>query len=159
VTAEDFSDQMYYVQVNCQLNGADVHFEGVFVEYAVAAAVVAAGVAAAEEKGLKAAIVVVDPAGNIVAAARLSGANYLGFNMAHLKAKTAAGFAMPTSSMAERMTDPLIVAALAKDPNVVLLGGGHPVRVNGELVGGVGVSGGHYSMDAEVGQAAAAAVA
>jgi uncharacterized protein GlcG (DUF336 family) len=129
------------------------------MDYSHAASVLEAGISACETNGIKAAIVVVDLAGNIVAAARLNGATYLSYNMAHLKAKTSAGFAMPTSSMAERMTDPLIVAALAKDPNVVLLGGGHPVRHNGVLVGGVGIAGGHYSMDAELALTAAAAAA
>jgi uncharacterized protein GlcG (DUF336 family) len=130
--------------------------KGKVMEYPHAAAVLAAGIAACEAKGLKAAIVVTDLAGNVVASARMSGAGYHAYNMAHLKARTAAGFGMPTSSMAERMTDPLIVAAFAKDPDVVLLGGGHPVRQDSVLVGGVGISGGHYSMDSEVALQAAA---
>ncbi len=125
------------------------------MEYEIAAKVLAAGVGAAQEQGLKAAVVVVDPSGNVVASARMTGANYLAYSMAHLKARTSGAFGTPTAAMAKAMTDPLVVAALAKDPNVVLLGGGHPVRVGGVLVGGVGVSGGHYSMDAEVAQAAA----
>jgi homogentisate 1,2-dioxygenase len=125
------------------------------MNYEVAAKVIAAGLAAAEEQGLKPALVVVDPSGNVVASARMDGANYLAYAMAHLKAKTSGAFGMPTAAMAKAITDPLVVAALAKDPNVVLLGGGHPVRVAGVLVGAVGVSGGHYSMDAEVAQAAA----
>jgi uncharacterized protein GlcG (DUF336 family) len=137
----------------------DVHTftdRGEIMEYLHAAAVLAAGLAACEMKGLKAAIVVTDVAGNVVASARMTGSGYHAYNMAHLKARTAAGFGMPTSSMAERMTDPLIVAALAKDPDVVLLGGGHPVRSDSVLVGGVGISGGHHSMDAEVALTAAA---
>jgi glc operon protein GlcG len=129
------------------------------MEYSVAAAVLTAGVEASTEQNLKAAIVVVDTAGNIVAAARMTGGNYLSFNMAHLKAKTSGAMGMPTASMAERLTDPLIVSAMAKDPNVVLLGGGHPIRVNGVLVGGVGVAGGHYSADAEIAQKAASVAA
>jgi uncharacterized protein GlcG (DUF336 family) len=131
--------------------------KGFSMDYEVAAKVLAAGLAAAENKGLKAAIVIVDPAGNIVAASRMNGANYLGFNMAHLKARTAAGFGSSTLAMAEQMRDPLIVTAIAKDPNIVLLGGGHPIRVGGVLVGGIGISGAHYSMDAEVAQTAASA--
>jgi uncharacterized protein GlcG (DUF336 family) len=129
------------------------------MDYALAAAVLAAGVAEAERQGIKAAIVVTDVAGNVVASARMNGAGYHAYNMAHLKARTSAGFSAPTSSMAERMTDPLIVAALAKDPNVVLLGGGYPVRHDSIMVGGVGISGGHYSMDAEIALIAASAAA
>jgi uncharacterized protein GlcG (DUF336 family) len=129
------------------------------MEYALAAAVLSAGVNACETNGVRGAVVVTDTAGNVVASARLSGAGYHTYNMAHLKARTSAGFGSATAAMAERMTDPLIVAALAKDPHVVLLGGGHPVRHNGVLVGGVGIAGGHYSMDAELALAAAAAAA
>jgi uncharacterized protein GlcG (DUF336 family) len=66
------------------------------MDYSHAASVLEAGISACETNGIKAAIVVVDLAGNIVAAARLNGATYLSYNMAHLKAKTSAGFAMPT---------------------------------------------------------------
>jgi uncharacterized protein GlcG (DUF336 family) len=129
------------------------------MDYTLAAAVLAAGVTEAEKQGIKAAIVVTDLAGNVIASARMNGAGHHTYNMAHLKARTAAGFASPTSAMAERMTDPLIVAALAKDPNVVLLGGGHPVRHNSVMVGGVGIAGGHYSSDAEIALIAASAAA
>jgi uncharacterized protein GlcG (DUF336 family) len=38
----------------------------------------------------------------------------------------------------------------------VIFGGGYPLKIDGQIVGGIGVSGGHYSQDMEVAQAALA---
>jgi uncharacterized protein GlcG (DUF336 family) len=31
--------------------------------------------------------------------------------------------------------------------DLVVFGGGHPITIDGQIVGGIGVSGGHYSYD------------
>ncbi len=41
---------------------------------------------------------------------------------------------------------------------LVVFGGGYPIKVGGAVVGGIGVSGGHYSQDMEVAQAGLSAV-
>jgi uncharacterized protein GlcG (DUF336 family) len=41
----------------------------------------------------------------------------------------------------------------------VVFGGGYPIVIDRHVVGGVGVSGGHYRQDMEVAQAALTAVA
>jgi uncharacterized protein GlcG (DUF336 family) len=41
---------------------------------------------------------------------------------------------------------------------LVVFGGGYPVVVGDQLVGGIGVSGGHYSEDMKVAEAALAAL-
>jgi len=40
----------------------------------------------------------------------------------------------------------------------VLLGGGSPIMINDELVGAIGVSGGHYKQDEECVQAGLSAI-
>ena len=40
----------------------------------------------------------------------------------------------------------------------MVFGGGYPVMVDDELIGGIGVSGGHYSEDMQVAEAALAAL-
>ena len=40
---------------------------------------------------------------------------------------------------------------------MVVFGGGYPIKVDGKVVGGIGVSGGHYSHDMQVAEAALAA--
>jgi uncharacterized protein GlcG (DUF336 family) len=41
---------------------------------------------------------------------------------------------------------------------LVVFGGGYPIKVGGSVVGGIGVSGGHYSQDMDVAQAGLSAV-
>jgi uncharacterized protein GlcG (DUF336 family) len=40
----------------------------------------------------------------------------------------------------------------------VVFGGGYPIREDGQVIGAIGISGGHYSHDMEVAQAAIAAL-
>jgi glc operon protein GlcG len=128
------------------------------MRYAVAEAVVAAAVKAASEKGTPIAAVVVDTGGHVVASARMDGCNFLALGMAGRKAVTSGVMGAPTSFLAENMAaDPIIHNALLSDPNIVLLGGGVPIMLDGALAGGLGVAGGHYKMDADVAQAAVAA--
>jgi uncharacterized protein GlcG (DUF336 family) len=42
---------------------------------------------------------------------------------------------------------------------LILFGGGYPITVGEAVVGGIGVSGGHYSQDMEVAQAGLSALA
>jgi uncharacterized protein GlcG (DUF336 family) len=130
------------------------------MRYTIAEAVVAAAVKAASEKDMKIAAVVVDSGGHVVASARMDGCNFLAYGMATRKAVTSGVMGAPTAFLAEHMaTDPIIHNALLSDPNIVLLGGGLPVMIEGVLAGGLGVSGGHYSMDMEVADTAIAAIA
>ncbi|MFV0276135.1 MAG: heme-binding protein [Parahaliea sp.] len=48
---------------------------------------------------------------------------------------------------------------MVKTRRLVVFGGGYPVKVNNEVIGGIGVSGGHYSQDMEVAEAALAVLA
>jgi uncharacterized protein GlcG (DUF336 family) len=36
----------------------------------------------------------------------------------------------------------------------VVFGGGYPIKIDGAIVGGIGVSGGHYEQDMKVAEAA-----
>ena len=40
---------------------------------------------------------------------------------------------------------------------LVVFGGGYPIKAGDEIIGGVGVSGGHYTQDMEVAKAGLAA--
>jgi uncharacterized protein GlcG (DUF336 family) len=42
---------------------------------------------------------------------------------------------------------------------LIVFGGGYPIMVGEAVVGGIGVSGGHYSQDMEVAQAGLSALA
>ncbi len=53
---------------------------------------------------------------------------------------------------------PLAAGAAAGIDRLVIFGGGYPIIVEGKIVGGIGVSGGHYKEDMEVAQAGLKAV-
>jgi uncharacterized protein GlcG (DUF336 family) len=50
--------------------------------------------------------------------------------------------------------DPVVLAAMSSDPEIVLLGGGLPVIVDGNVVGAIGVSGADQQTDISIGQRA-----
>jgi uncharacterized protein GlcG (DUF336 family) len=41
---------------------------------------------------------------------------------------------------------------------LVVFGGGYPIKIDGQLVGGIGVSGGHWKEDMQCAEAALAAL-
>ncbi|GAC1594100.1 MAG: heme-binding protein [Acidimicrobiales bacterium] len=100
-------------------------------------------------------IAVVDESGVLKAFARMDGAPLLSVQVAQDKAYTAAGFGMPTDAWFDFIKDdePLRVGAPSGISRLVVFGGGYPIKVGGAVVGGVGVSGGHYSQDMAVAEA------
>lgn len=121
-------------------------------------------IAAAEEKatamGHPFVIAIVDESGVLKAFSRMDGAPLLSVQVAEDKAYTAAGFAMATHAWHDFIKDdpPLAAGAPTGIDRLVVFGGGYPINIGGQVVGGVGVSGGHYSQDMEVAQAALAAL-
>ncbi len=49
---------------------------------------------------------------------------------------------------------PLAAGATTGIDRLVIFGGGFPIKINGKTIGGIGVSGGHYTEDMEVAEAA-----
>jgi uncharacterized protein GlcG (DUF336 family) len=76
------------------------------------------------------------------------------------KAYMAAGFGIPTGQWHEFMSQdaPLAAGATTSIPRFVSYGGGLPLIVDGEIIGGIGVSGGHWSADTRIAEAGAAAL-
>ena len=123
--------------------------------------VVVAAQRAAEASGQRSAIAVVDAAGHLCAFVRMDGAPVQAVQISQDKAYTAAGFGMPTAQWHEFMAQdaPLAAGAPASIARFVSYGGGLPLVVDGQVVGGIGVSGGHWSEDTKVAEAGAAALA
>ncbi len=109
--------------------------------------------------GLAFVIAIVDESGVLKALSRMDGAALLSVQVAQDKAYTATGFGMPTDAWHDFIKDdpPLAAGATTGIDRLVVFGGGYPISIGGRVVGGVGVSGGHYSQDMEVAQAALAA--
>ena len=102
-------------------------------------------------------IAVVDDAGNLLFLERMDGPGPLSCEVAHGKARTAALTRQPTRVAEERLPGRL---GYLNVPGFYALQGGVPVTVQGQCVGGIGVSGGSSpQVDEQIAQAGAAAIA
>jgi uncharacterized protein GlcG (DUF336 family) len=112
----------------------------------------------AEEIGRAIAVVVVDSAGHLVAAERMDGASFVVAELAEEKARTAAAFGVPTSAWraSSRPGERYWGLTSAIGGRLSVLAGGVPLLVDGELVGGLGVSGGDDREDEQCAAHAAA---
>jgi uncharacterized protein GlcG (DUF336 family) len=120
---------------------------------------VAAAAAKAAEIDVPMAIAVVDPDGTLKAFSRMDGAALLAVRVAQQKAWTAISFGVPTLGLWEFIKeDPPLLHSLPHQEDMILFGGGSPINVDGKMIGGIGVSGGHYSQDQECADAGLAAL-
>jgi uncharacterized protein GlcG (DUF336 family) len=130
------------------------------VTYPAAVRVVAAAVARAETMGVRVNIAVGDPAGNLVAFARMDGAALLSSSVAMDKAYSVAAFnGTPTHAWYAMLKDePALLHGLPHRPRLTIFAGGMPLLVDGDVVGAIGVSGGSADQDREVAEAGACAL-
>jgi uncharacterized protein GlcG (DUF336 family) len=100
--------------------------------------------------------VVTDPAGAIVAMARMDGVHAVNIEVARKKALTAAAFAQPTHDFVDAIQrDPLAKTVVMNDPNLNVLPGGIPIKDGEVVVGALGVAGGYYLQDRAIAEFAA----
>ena len=119
----------------------------------------AAAAAAAKEMGHPMVIAVVDESGVLKAFRRMDGAALLSVDIAQNKAYTAIAFGMPTHAWHDFIKDDApLLHGIVHTPRLVVFGGGYPLVVDGAVVGGIGVSGGHYTQDMKVAEAGVAAL-
>jgi len=112
---------------------------------------------AAANKAPGGVIAVVDDGGNLVALERLDGTFSAGANISVGKAKTAVMFKRPTRFFEEIIKNGR--TAMVALPDFTPLQGGVPIMVDGQIVGGVGVSGAASAVqDEELAIAGAAAL-
>lgn len=117
-----------------------------------------AGLEAATAAGVPSAIAVVDRAGTLIAFGRQDAAPLVAGPYAIKKAVTVARVGQPTQGLWDFVsTDPAMLTGIAQDQDLLVLGGGVPLTIDGQLVGAVGASGGSYTQDDEIAQATAAA--
>jgi uncharacterized protein GlcG (DUF336 family) len=116
--------------------------------------------AASKADGLAMCIAIVDEGGVTKAFRRMDGAPLLSVDLAIDKAYTAVSFSMPSHAWFDFIKDDApLLHGIVKTPRLVVFGGGYPVTIDGAVVGGIGVSGGHYEQDMKVAEAALAALA
>jgi uncharacterized protein GlcG (DUF336 family) len=135
-------------------------FERPSVSTELARAMIEAAEKQAAEMGHPFVIAIVDESGVLKAFSRMDGAALLSVQIAQDKAYTAIGFGMSTDAWHEFVKDdpPLAMGAATGIDRLIVFGGGYPITIGGAVVGGIGVSGGHYSQDMEVAQAGLSAV-
>ena len=100
-------------------------------------------------------IVIVDAGGATLCEFRMRGAKFLSLKTARAKALTAASHRMPSADVPEHVRT---AVGLASAGDVTGLGGGLPIRVDDEFVGGIGVGSGSPDQDLKVARAALNAI-
>ena len=117
-----------------------------------------AALAAARSQGASVCVAVCDPSGEPIVTMRMDGAPRLSAEVARNKAYTVASFnGMPTHAWWAAIEDePSLVHGITHTPRLIVFAGGMPVRVDGALVGAVGISGGSADQDLAIAEAAAA---
>ncbi len=123
----------------------------------------ASAIAGAQADGLAVCVVVVDAGGHVILAKRMDGGRFHTMHSATTKAVTAASNKRITTSKGAVGQDldtahALGLALAAGAERWTAMEGGAPVIVQGECIGGVGVSGGSFSADAALAQAAVQAI-
>src|SRR4030088_3632113 len=120
-------------------------------------------IAAAEKKAAKIGqpmnIAVVDEGGNLVAHVRMDGAWLGSIDIAINKAFTARAFDITTLELGRNSQpgDQFFGINASNHGRVMIFAGGIPIRVNGQIAGAIGVSGGSGEQDQAVAEAAVAA--
>jgi uncharacterized protein GlcG (DUF336 family) len=130
------------------------------VHWEAAAVAVTAAVRWAEEAGTKVNVAVVDAGGNLAAFLRMPGAFLHSIDIAIDKAYTAAGFGLSTGVWSEALMEhsPAVRSGIPLRPRMVCFGGGMPLRHEGRLIGGIGVSGGSEQEDEACARAGVTAI-
>jgi glc operon protein GlcG len=109
----------------------------------------------AQQRNAPSAIAVVDPAGDLLAFQRMDGVRPASADLAIQKARTAARLQRPTAEIENNINQGRTAFVTAE---IMALRGGMPVRVNGEVVGAVGVAGSSSESDTAIAGAAAVAL-
>jgi glc operon protein GlcG len=109
----------------------------------------------AEQRNAPSAVAVVDPAGDLLAFQRMDGVRPASADLAIEKARTAARLQRPTEEIEDNINRGRTAFVTA---GIAALRGGVPIRVNGQVVGAVGVAGLSKETDTGIANTAAAAL-
>ncbi len=97
---------------------------------------------ACKKDGYRVSVSVVDRAGVLRAMERADGAGSHTVDSSRKKAYTAASLRRPTSELADLIIKvPTLQALRDMNGEILILGGGLPIEISGEVIGGIGVGG------------------
>ena len=98
--------------------------------------------AACEQQGYRVSVAVVDRAGLVRALTRGDGAGPHTLDSSSRKAYTAASLRRATTELAKLVSETPMAAGLREmNENILILGGGIPIKAGDEVIGGIGVGG------------------
>ncbi|MFH1138242.1 MAG: heme-binding protein [Pseudomonadota bacterium] len=117
--------------------------------------VIAAAKKKARDISVPMVIAVVDAGANLVALQRMDDALLASVEIAADKAYTAVALKMPTAQLAQpsQPGQPLFGLNAVSGGRIIIFGGGIPLKKDGRIIGGVGVSGGSVEDDQACAQA------
>ena len=118
-----------------------------------------AALADCQAKGFHTSVAVVDRAGQVLVILRDEQASVHQVEMARRKAYTARMFRQPTSEFQKRTANDPSLLPQRDVQDILALGGGMPIQVAGEVIGGVGSSGSSQETDEGCAKAGLAKVA
>jgi uncharacterized protein GlcG (DUF336 family) len=120
--------------------------------------IIATGEEKARKMNLSVSLAVYDADGTLKAFSRMDGAPLLSVQWSQDKAYTAASSGRPTHEWWDLVKDDeVLLHGIIKTDRLIVFGGGYPITIAaGVVVGGIGVSGGHYEEDMLVAEAALA---
>lgn len=145
------------------LLSSSVHAQGLVTQrnlsLALAKTIAEATLAECKSKGFNTAAAVVDRAGQVLVILRDEQGSAQMAEMARRKAYTARMFRMPTLEFQRRTANDPSLLPQRDVQDILALGGGMPIQVAGEVIGGVGSSGSNQETDELCAKAGLAKVA
>ena len=115
--------------------------------------IIRAGEKKAKEMNLSAVFAVVNSEGNLIIEERMDNAILVSVEVAYKKAYTAAALKLNTEDLTALVQPGAMFYGLQSDPKYIVFGGGMLLKINGKIVGAVGVSGGSAQEDMEIAKA------
>lgn len=99
-------------------------------------------------------VVIVDASGRLITLDRLDGALLANIELAQRKAHTAVAFGVPTQDWVDKLAKGN--TSILGNPEIIPLPGGMPIKIDGTLVGAIGVATPQGAVDAEAASGAVA---
>lgn len=122
-----------------------------------------AAIAKAEEFGIAATVAIVDAGGHLLVLERMDGGRFHTIHSSTTKAVSSASNKRPTTTKGAQGQDLDTLHAIglslaAGAQRWTAMEGGFPIIIDGECLGGIGVSGGDWEQDESIAKAAVSAV-
>ena len=115
--------------------------------------IIRAGQKKAQKMNIAAVFAVVNAEGNLIIEERMDNAILVSVEVAYKKAYTAAALKLNTEDLTALVQPGAMFYGLQSDPKYIVFGGGMLLKINGKIVGAVGVSGGSAQEDMEIAKA------